>query len=345
MFVIEQERLVECLNRNLEELTLPEGISTISAHAFEKHTELRRVILPRTLKTIGEAAFAGCTALEEVVWNEGLKRLGNRCFRGCVSLRSAILPDSVASLRVGAFEGCTALMEVHLSEGLRRNVEDRAFAGCGELRRVNIPADVQQIGQHAFLDCAKLEEIAFGNADVIVNFGAFVGCESLNEAARAFIENNLFTHEKVDIRSVAPGARGRLSNFTARSFVLDGVACGSIEGVLQSLKCPDVEKQKEICALSRSMAQRAGREYDWKEKQELYWQGVAYPRLSQAYQQLLDRLYTAVYEQDESFRADLEELRGRELEHRMGKSDPKQTILTRGEFVSRLQKLSLQGRL
>ena len=37
--------------------------------------------------------------------------------------------------------------------------------------------------------------------------------------------------------------------------------------------------------------------------------------------------------------------RGRELSHRMGRNDPTQTILTRKEFVNRLQKLSMQGKL
>jgi len=73
--------------------------------------------------------------------------------------------------------------------------------------------------------------------------------------------------------------------------------------------------------------------------------GAAYRRLSREYQQLLDGLYSVVYAQDEAFRADLAELRGHELEHRMGKSDPTQTILTRGEFVSRLQKLSMENHL
>lgn len=345
MFVLEQERLVACLNQQIEEVTIPEGIVTIGAHAFQNHTALRRVILPAALKTIGEEAFAGCTALCEVVWNEGLKRLGDRSFRGCVSLRTALLPDSVASLRDGAFEGCAALCEVHLPLGLQRNLSKNAFADCAELRSVVIPSGVQCIELHAFRDCEKLETVVFNAVDPLIDFGAFVGCAALNEETQAYVEAHLFNKEKTEIRSSAPGPRGRLSNFTTRSFVFDGVNCGSIEGVLQSLKSPDAEKQLEICALSGGWALHAGRAYNWQEKQELYWQGATYPRLSKAYQQLLDRLYTAVYEQDEAFRADLEALRGQELAHSMGKANPAQTILTRGEFVSRLQKLSLEGHL
>lgn len=85
-------------------------------------------------------------------------------------------------------------------------------------------------------------------------------------------------------------------------------------------------------------ARLAGREYDWREKQTLYWQGESYPRKSEGYQQLLTRLYDAVYAQDEAFRSDLSEIRGREITHRLGRGDAEKTILTKDEFVFQLQR-------
>lgn len=41
-----------------------------------------------------------------------------------------------------------------------------------------------------------------------------------------------FFKRKLDIHSKKRGIAGRLSNFTKRSFVFDGIACRSIEGVL-----------------------------------------------------------------------------------------------------------------
>jgi len=62
----------------------------------------------------------------------------------------------------------------------------------------------------------------------------------------------------IDIHSGAPGVIGRLSNFTKREFVFDGVSCRSIEGVLQSFKFEDIDKQSKICALYGMRAKRAG---------------------------------------------------------------------------------------
>ena len=53
------------------------------------------------------------------------------------------------------------------------------------------------------------------------------------------------------------GAAARLSNFTERHFVFDGVECASIEGVLQSFKFSDTEKQHEVCALIGIQAKKA----------------------------------------------------------------------------------------
>ena len=122
-------------------------------------------------------------------------------------------------------------------------------------------------------------------------------------------------------------------------FYFDGTECHSIEGVLQSLKCPDPEKQREICPLTGGWAKKAGGQYDWRTNQTLYWQGKPYARRGEEYRKLLDRLYDTVFEQDASFRNDLASLQGRKIDHRMGLTNPTETVLTRMEFVRELQRL------
>ena len=144
----------------------------------------------------------------------------------------------------------------------------------------------------------------------------------------------------LDIKSDAPSVGGRLSNFTKRKFIFDGVQCGSIEGVLQSFKFPDPVKQEEVCALYWGSAKKAGKNQDWQTEQALYWQGVSYPRDSVEYQELLDRLYQAAFDQDESFRDDLRvKAKEYKLTHSIGRNDIRETILTKDEFISRLEKL------
>lgn len=62
----------------------------------------------------------------------------------------------------------------------------------------------------------------------------------------------------MDIGKGSGGVAGRLSNFTPRKFIFDGVECNSIEGVLQSFKFKNFEMQKEICKLSGLGAKQRG---------------------------------------------------------------------------------------
>lgn len=340
MYQVEDGRLIGYEENSNGEIIIPDFVTSIGAHVFEKKQQLTSVIFPSGLKTIGEDAFADCPALESLSFQEGLKRLGQGCFRHCSGLHAAMLPDSVVSIHPRAFQGCSRLSQINLPKGLRRNIESDTFAGCLSLESICIPQGIQQIKSGAFSGCTALKHVSFDNENVLIEKDAFRNCPALTEESSAFIQSHIIDQSSTNISSKASGAAGRLSNFTPRQFLFDGVVCASIEGVLQSFKCPDPKRQAEICALTGGWAKHAGSQYEWKEQQLLYWQGHAFPRRSEDYQNLLDRLYLAVYEQDASFRQDLAEIRGKKIDHRMGLSNPSETVLTRHEFIFRLQRLS-----
>lgn len=148
----------------------------------------------------------------------------------------------------------------------------------------------------------------------------------------------------LDIKSTAPFPGGALSNFAAHAFVVDDVACASMEGFLQSLKIEGVAEQQRVCALVGEAAQQIGRAYDWTVSGTLWWRGVPIDRLSDAYQALLDRAYDALFAQSERFRAALAATGDSRLTHAIGKSDPCDTVLTTDEFCTRLEQLRAHGR-
>jgi len=143
----------------------------------------------------------------------------------------------------------------------------------------------------------------------------------------------------LDIKAKAPFPAGALSNFAPHGFVIDGIACKSMEGFLQSLKIEDVAEQQRVCGLVGGEAQTTGRRYDWGKSGTLWWRGTPIDRLSEAYQQLLDRAYEALLAQSSKFRAALAASGDARLIHKSGKTDPCVTILTVEEFCSRLERL------
>jgi hypothetical protein len=149
--------------------------------------------------------------------------------------------------------------------------------------------------------------------------------------------------DSLDIKAKAPFPAGALSNFAVHPFVLDGVACACMEGFLQSLKIQEVSEQRRVCALPGPVARSIGRKFDWRESGTLWWLGASIDRLSDEYQQLLDRAYDALCDQSPAFRMALVASGQARLTHSIGKSDPCETILTSEEFCSRLERLRLRG--
>ena len=129
-----------------------------------------------------------------------------------------------------------------------------------------------------------------------------------------------------------------LSNLCSNPFTFDGVACGSMEGFLQSLKQQDQDKQRQICAMKGRNAKRATTAR-WQADQIVWWKGIAIDRQSEDFQQLLRHAYQAMFDQSERFRAALMATRGMKLYHSRGKSDPFKTIMTEQEFCQILTDL------
>lgn len=140
---------------------------------------------------------------------------------------------------------------------------------------------------------------------------------------------------KMDIGSGHGFPADALSNFAPHPFVIDGIECNSMEGFLQSLKFSNPDMQKEVCKLVGKAAKFKGKKKKWWKTQTLFWQGQEIKRDSDEYQELLDRAFAALAE-NESFKKALLATGNATLTHSIGKSDIHQTVLTKNEFCSRL---------
>lgn len=130
-----------------------------------------------------------------------------------------------------------------------------------------------------------------------------------------------------------------LSNFTAYKFVFRGFECESPEGLLQSLKMHLPDKQKRMMALTGLKAKRKGKKKQWHLDHILYWQGQPIDRFSDYYQLFIDEIFLSLFEGNAAFKEKLLSTGDTKLIHSHGKQDPKFTILTEDEFVSRLVRL------
>ena len=143
----------------------------------------------------------------------------------------------------------------------------------------------------------------------------------------------------LDMRSNGLYPSNILSNMCNNAFVFEGVECGSMEGFLQSLKCKDEERQRQICAMKGGEAKKHSTTA-WQKDQILWWKGQAIDRQDLfEYSEFLKKAYQAMFEQNERFRKALLQTRGMELTHESGNGDCKKTILTFWEFTMLLTDL------
>jgi predicted NAD-dependent protein-ADP-ribosyltransferase YbiA (DUF1768 family) len=145
----------------------------------------------------------------------------------------------------------------------------------------------------------------------------------------------------MDISSKAGYPAGALSNFAPHPFTFDGVACSSMEGLLQAFKFDKPHVQVEVCKLVGLAAKHRGKDRTktWQQVQKLWWNGQEYERKGDGYQELLDRAYIAMARDSDSFRRALLASQNAVFTHSIGRNKENETVLTAREFCGRLHKL------
>lgn len=152
--------------REVDELTIPDGI-----------TEFNSII------------FSGFCGLTSVNFPNGVVSIGSGVFKDCSGLVFVNMPNSVTSVGESAFEGCTCLKSITIPSGVTY-ICSRLFADCTELRSVTVPNTVKGIGDHAFSSCSNLSSITIPNSVTSIGVQAFYRCNSLSSVT---IPNNVLT--------------------------------------------------------------------------------------------------------------------------------------------------------
>ena len=109
-----------------------------------------------------------------------------------------------------------------------------------------------------------------------------------------------------------------------------------MEGLLQSLKFEDEERQKQVLYQSAKEANLNGKKQPWKDV--LYWKGKPIERCSEEYKRFIESAYDALF-QNKEFRAALAASKGKILLHTIGKTSRKKTVLTWWELCNNLYRL------
>lgn len=170
---------------SLKNLTLMNAVQ-IGGSAFENNTALEQVALPDTLTSIGQSAFSGCTKLKEAVIPDRVSFVGAYAFQNCTQMERAVLGSGISEWGQdwgdnSAFAGCTKLNDLTIREGAA-SLPFGAFSGCSALEQVEIPGSVVSIAEEAFSDCQRLETVTLSEGIQSIGNAAFKNCTQLHTA-------------------------------------------------------------------------------------------------------------------------------------------------------------------
>ena len=118
--------LIAC-PRLKDEITIPDGIQTISPFAFYSCQNLRVINMPNSITMLGEAGFWGCNSLTDINFSDNITFIDDNAFWECTSLTSMLLPKSIAGLGDNAFTGCTNLTKIYINREEPPFIEKRTF--------------------------------------------------------------------------------------------------------------------------------------------------------------------------------------------------------------------------
>ena len=77
--------------RQLERITLPDGIKSIGTKAFSGCDKIVTINIPDGTISLGEEALSRCKRITDITLPESTENIGIYCFRNCVSLNNISL--------------------------------------------------------------------------------------------------------------------------------------------------------------------------------------------------------------------------------------------------------------
>ena len=196
--------LIECLDKDIKEVIIPNGITKIGHRAFEDCTTLQSIDIPNSVTEIRKLAFWSCSSLQNINVAENNKQyasvdgiLFNKDLTAIIKfpigkdLKVYEIPNSVTTIGEEAFSRCSALQSIDIPNSVT-TIEDRAFECCSALQSINVSENNQYFTSIngiifnkslttiiKFPQGHKLKGYITPNSVTKIGDSAFQGCSSL----------------------------------------------------------------------------------------------------------------------------------------------------------------------
>lgn len=171
----------------LNEITIPDKVTTIYYSAFYNCTGLTNVNIPDSVLYIDAMAFVGCSSLTSVTIPLGVTSIGNSAFYGCSSLATVNWNAKncavVGEKSYPIFNGCDALTTINIGKEVVA-IPENTFVGCNNITIVNWNAEACATAGSSdysvFNGFEKLTTLNIGADVALFPLNAFKNCANFN---------------------------------------------------------------------------------------------------------------------------------------------------------------------
>ena len=143
--------------RTDEAYSVKDGVEGIGDYAFSDNEKITKITLPESVTGLGAHAFEKCDNLYSVVMPDGIKNIGGYAFYECMKLVVKSLPSSLETIGEHAFDFCHSIAEVSIPDSVH-DIGDCAFYKCESLKSVFLPASLTKYGYRVFAGCKLLND-------------------------------------------------------------------------------------------------------------------------------------------------------------------------------------------
>lgn len=146
----------------LNDITIPEGVTSIAASAFRGYKTLTSVTIPASVKSIGKNAFLSCTGLASVTYT------------GTLSGWCRIQHDAsyVLSNASKFYVDGSLVTDLTIPDDVTE-ISDRAFMEYDGLKSLKVGGNVERIGRAAFSGCENLTSVTLSEGLKVIDPYAF----------------------------------------------------------------------------------------------------------------------------------------------------------------------------